>query len=169
LPQAYHAACDAFFEDDDYVLLSALRLWPSSMRFFDAFDWTKPMHVDNRFAAQRFVPRGTPQAALPSVPRSIDAITIRYRGRACSCRLSGSATVGRLHPCQLNQYGERVGDGGSVAAAPRWIGGVVSAWRKLMYGPDDLRKQVDPTDHSVSERTSNAAEQRLAVVLGSTL
>ena len=103
------------------------------------------------------------QEALAQSPSGIG------QGRALSCRLSGSATVGRLHPCQLNQYGERVGDGGSVAAAPRWIGGVVSAWRKLMYGPDDLRKQVDPTDRSLSERTSNAAEQRLAVVLCSTL
>jgi hypothetical protein len=145
LLQAYHAACDAFFEDDDYVLLSALRLWPSSMRFFDAFDWTKPMHVDNRFVTQRF--RDTPSCAALYAKKHA-AVTIRYPGRACSCRLSGSATVGRLHPCQLNQYGERVGDGGSVAAAPRWIGGVVSAWRKLMYGPDDLRKQVSRPDHS---------------------
>ena len=46
----------------------------------------------------------------------------------------------RLHPCQLDQYGERLGDGGSIAAEPRWIGALVSAWRKLMSGGNMLKK-----------------------------
>jgi hypothetical protein len=57
--QAYHAACAALFEEDDYVLVSSLRLWPSSMRYFDALDWTKQMHIDNRFVSQRSANRAT--------------------------------------------------------------------------------------------------------------